>query len=163
MTQTEAQELWKTDLEPTAIQILTESEPLSFAAHAAAYSATFNFITRVKTDGRGRVADSSDLYAQVKLFFTQYTSGIAAAAPTEDGTLPEYYDSEWDRFSRGARGVERLLHYLNRRSVGAERSEGRKTIRNVRDDISRFVARLMARSSRSIVGKRRCSKPSALA
>ncbi|KAF8172943.1 hypothetical protein K438DRAFT_1772375 [Mycena galopus ATCC 62051] len=134
-TLNETQALWNTDIEPTMLQILTESEPLTFAAHAATYSVVSKFVSNGKRDGRGGVGDSCpDLYAQVELFFTQYTSKIAAlqAAPQDDGALPEYYDFEWDRFGRGARVVDRLLDCLNRYYVG--RVKGRKTVRKLTFD-----------------------------
>ncbi|KAJ7677544.1 Cullin repeat-like-containing domain protein [Mycena rosella] len=135
MAQGEAQEVWETDLKPNIIQILTGSEPLTYATYSTVYSTGLNFILK----GKGkRKIDNNDnckyLYAQVEPFFAEYTGSICAAAPSNDSALPAYYDVEWDRFSGGTSIVDRLLDYLNKHYVSRLRAEGKtglQTIRNV--------------------------------
>ncbi|KAJ6574573.1 hypothetical protein B0H19DRAFT_1371570 [Mycena capillaripes] len=147
----DAQELWKTDLEPRITQILTGSEPLTYAAHSAVYSAGYNFILKGKGKGQNNNNDNCKyLYAQVQSFFAEYTQRIREvrtlrgfhilltyrdplqAAPNDGSELPAYYDAEWDRFSRGVGIVDRLLDYLNKHHVNRLRAEGQTTALTVR-------------------------------
>jgi hypothetical protein len=48
MAQGEAQEVWETDLKPNIIQILTGSEPLTYATYSEVYSTGLNFILKGK-------------------------------------------------------------------------------------------------------------------
>ncbi|KAJ7919263.1 Cullin repeat-like-containing domain protein [Mycena leptocephala] len=134
MAQGEAQEVWETDLKPNIIQILTGSEPLTYATYSEVYSAGLNFILK----GKGkRKIDNNDnckyLYAQVEPFFAEYAGNIRAAAPSNDSALPAYYDAEWDRFSRCAGIIDRLLDYLNKHYVNRLRAEGKTGFPTVRD------------------------------
>ncbi|KAF7349851.1 CULLIN-2 domain-containing protein [Mycena venus] len=129
MAGSEAQDLWNTKLEPPVLQILTGSEPITYATHTAVYSAGYNYILA----GKGNNNNCRDLYASVKLFFSDYTQRISAKASSDDSSLPAYYDAEWDRFSRGVEIVNRLLDYLNRHYVNRERDEGKKAIITVRN------------------------------
>ncbi|KAJ7087006.1 hypothetical protein C8R44DRAFT_820560 [Mycena epipterygia] len=134
MAQGDAQELWETDLEPNIIQILTGSEPLTYATYSAVYSTGLNFIMKGK--GKRKIHNNDHckyLYAQVEPFFAKYTERIRAAAPSNDSALTAYYDAEWDHFSDGAGIVGRLLDYLNKHYVGRLRAEGKTglTVRNV--------------------------------
>jgi len=130
----DAQELWKTDLEPRITQILTGSEPVTYATHSAVYSAGYTFITMGKGKGKHDNNDNCKyLYAQVQPFFTEYTRRIREAAPSDNPALPSYYDAEWDRFSRGVGIVDRLLDYLNKHYVNRLRAEGQTTVLTVRN------------------------------
>ncbi|KAJ7195997.1 Cullin repeat-like-containing domain protein [Mycena haematopus] len=133
MVDTGAQEFWKTDLEPTVLIILTESERVSFGRHSAAYTAAYNYLWEGRKETNKHDKKSKDFYAQVQLFFEQYTRRIGTAAPSDDSALPGYYDTAWDRFCRGVRAVDRLLNYLNKDYVNRCRDEGHKDIVTVRN------------------------------
>ncbi|KAK7056089.1 CULLIN-2 domain-containing protein [Favolaschia claudopus] len=128
-----AEELWRTDLEPTVAGILTGNEPLTFAAHAAVYSKIFNYVAEGKAKGSSEESQAQ-IYTQVQTFLDEHTKRIASAAPTsDDGELATYYDTEWDRFSSGAAVLHRLLNYLNRHYVFRKRAEGHLNIVTIRN------------------------------
>ncbi|KAJ6574579.1 hypothetical protein B0H19DRAFT_605214 [Mycena capillaripes] len=130
----DAQELWKTDLEPRITQILTGNEPLTYATHSAVYSAGYDLILKGKGKGQNNNNNNCKyLYAQVQSFFAEYTQRIRGAAPSDGSALSAYYDAEWDRFSRGVGIVDRLLDYLNKHYVNRLRAEGQTTVLTVRN------------------------------
>ncbi|KAJ7861379.1 hypothetical protein B0H14DRAFT_2742071 [Mycena olivaceomarginata] len=123
-----AEEAWKTDFEPTMIQVLAGSPPITFETHSAVYSAAHNYVSSSRS--KPGVNPCPDLYAQVKLFFAQYTERIGAAAPDDDATNGIV-------FSRGVKVVDRLLEPLNKNFVNRARDTGPKdllTIRNLAFD-----------------------------
>ncbi|KAJ7798718.1 hypothetical protein B0H14DRAFT_2906021 [Mycena olivaceomarginata] len=126
-----AEEAWKTDFEPTMIQVLAGSPPITFETHSAVYSAAHNYVSSSRS--KPGVNPCPDLYGQVKLFFAQYTERIGAAAPDDDAIVPAYYDAEWDRFSRGVKVVDRLLEPLNKHFVNRARDTGTKDLLTVRN------------------------------
>ncbi|KAK6987490.1 CULLIN-2 domain-containing protein [Favolaschia claudopus] len=128
-----AEELWRTDLEPTVNGILTGNEPLTFAAHAAVYSKIFNYVAEGKAKGTSE-ASQAQIYTQVQNFLDEHTKRISAAAPTsDDGELASYYDTEWDHFSSGTAVLNRLLNYLNRHYVLRKRAEGHLNVVTIRN------------------------------
>ncbi|KAJ6460800.1 hypothetical protein C8R47DRAFT_1327560 [Mycena vitilis] len=56
---------------------------------------------------------------------------VKEAAPEDDIGLLEYYDAEWDCFSRGAAAVNRVFVYLNRYFVKVQHNDGRKNVETI--------------------------------
>ncbi|KAJ7473725.1 Cullin repeat-like-containing domain protein [Mycena galericulata] len=128
-TRTNIPQLWDNVLRPGVTLILRGEEPLTHERHAAMYSAIANACLEI--DQNGDMRTSRELYAQIASFYPEYTTQILAAAPDDDTRILEYYDAEWDRFSRGAAIVGRLFDFLNRHWINRERQEGRKNILTV--------------------------------
>ncbi|KAJ6459707.1 Cullin repeat-like-containing domain protein [Mycena vitilis] len=120
-------DVWNAVLEPGVTQILRGTEPLTYETHGKLYSAVFECCNRTKPP----INHSRELYSHVLSFYTEYTLKITAAAPEDDIGLLEYYDAQWDCFSRGAAIVNRLFHYLNRHFVSGQRDEGRTNVETV--------------------------------
>ncbi|KAJ6588622.1 Cullin repeat-like-containing domain protein [Mycena capillaripes] len=121
-------DVWKTTLEPGITQILRGSEPLTFEASAAIYSAVYDCCTRTNPP---TLDHCRELYSCVPAFYAEYTAHIIAAPPEDDASLLEYYDTQWDRFSRGAEVVDRLFTYLNIHFVVPQRNAENKNVETV--------------------------------
>ncbi|KAJ7784859.1 hypothetical protein DFH07DRAFT_1054417 [Mycena maculata] len=121
-------DVWKDRLEPGLTLILCGEEPLNYAAHAALYGTIYDCCTRAfpATSQHCR-----ELYSQITPFYAAYTAQIRAAAPDDDNRVPNYYDAQWDQFSRRAVVIDRLFTYLNTHFVGSQRQEGGYNIETV--------------------------------
>ncbi|KAJ7926150.1 hypothetical protein B0H13DRAFT_2564595 [Mycena leptocephala] len=74
------------------------------------------------------------LHSHVCAFYAEYTAQIHAATPDDDTLIPDYYNFQWDQFSRGATVVDRWFAHLNRywvKQMQNEKRRGVKTVRNV--------------------------------
>ncbi|KAJ7347523.1 hypothetical protein DFH08DRAFT_161511 [Mycena albidolilacea] len=118
------QDVWTNDVEPTTLQALAGSKPVSMKARTTAYTAVWNYIMTKNAAG---------LYAQSQTFFAEYTMRVATAAPSDDSALPEYYDAEWDRFVPGVKLANRILDLIHKRYVKREPSECHGDILTVRN------------------------------
>ncbi|KAJ7473729.1 Cullin repeat-like-containing domain protein [Mycena galericulata] len=124
LSQTTIPELWENLLRPGVTLILRGEEPLTHERHATMYSAIVDACTK-------SIPAGGELHAKIVSFYLEYTTQILAAVPEDDTVILEYYDTEWDRFSRGAAIVGRLFDFLNRHWVKRERDEGKKNILTV--------------------------------
>ncbi|KAJ7640710.1 Cullin repeat-like-containing domain protein [Mycena polygramma] len=120
-------DVWNAVLEPGVTQILHGTEPLTYKTHQKLYGAVYECCNRTKP----AINHCRELYSHVLSFYTEYTLKITAAAPEDDTGLLEYYDAQWDCFSRGAAIVNRLFDYLNRHFVSGQRDEGRTNVETV--------------------------------
>ncbi|KAJ7199083.1 hypothetical protein B0H12DRAFT_1244718 [Mycena haematopus] len=128
-THTTISHLWTTQLEPALTQILDTGGPLplgSAMSWTVLYSEIYGCCTRA---ARHR----AELYAKLAPFYQAYTARIYADAPPADdddtvnALLVDFYNTQWDRFHRGATRVDELFTYLNRhfvRAAAAKRTDG---------------------------------------
>ncbi|KAJ7224973.1 Cullin repeat-like-containing domain protein [Mycena haematopus] len=120
---TDIQQIWKRLLEPNITDLLRNEESLTNETHARIYTTIYNV---VMMDHGGQ-----QLHSHLSAFYAAYTMGIYKATPQDNSILPNYYDSEWARFCRGAAIVDRLFNYLNRDWVELQRDEGRRDVQTV--------------------------------
>ncbi|KAK7056045.1 CULLIN-2 domain-containing protein [Favolaschia claudopus] len=123
-----AQEIWNSEIVPKIVQVLSSSTPLTFAEHSAAYTAVYRCVTDARAHETCR-----ELHTLTGNFFAEHTKSIVTGAPGNDAELTAYYDTEWDRFSKGVKVVDRLMNQLNRHYVRRVRDEGNKGIFTVRN------------------------------
>ncbi|KAF7336144.1 Cullin-domain-containing protein [Mycena venus] len=121
-------QIWKTQLEPEMTHILRDDKPLTYESHAALSAAIFNC-----TKGDPQMHNSKELHSLVSAFYAAYTAEICADSPDDDTLIVDYYDAQWDRFSRGAVIVDHLFDIMNRHWVDRERQEGRKDVQTIRN------------------------------
>ncbi|KAJ7477702.1 hypothetical protein FB451DRAFT_1243016 [Mycena latifolia] len=115
-TRNRIQVLWKTEIEPP-IGMLLDGSDLSFAEFTALYTAAYNWATAAHQLAQDPLSRYTELRAHVSRFLAAYTARIAAAARGDNAMVAEYYDAQWDHFSRGARFANRALSYFNRYCV----------------------------------------------
>lgn len=74
----------------------------------------YNIVLLVGTSSTSGHGDGSwDLYSQVSAFFAERTARIYSATPDDDALVLDYYDSEWDLFSRGMQPINAVFMYFN--------------------------------------------------
>ncbi|KAJ7307704.1 hypothetical protein DFH08DRAFT_824231 [Mycena albidolilacea] len=105
----EAKAIWQNQLQPKMIHMLRGSS--ATVSFEETFAEVYKIIHLV---GMRRVDDSWNLYSQVSAFFAERTAQIYSAAPDDDALVLDYYDSEWDLFSRGIRSINVVFTYFNR-------------------------------------------------
>ncbi|KAK7058160.1 Cullin-domain-containing protein [Favolaschia claudopus] len=127
------QQIWHTQLAPIVTSLMQTEHCLSTSDHSAVYTAIYNTIMMDPEHG------GQYLHDQLSAFYTAYTLRVyeagqsynAPGAPKDNRSILDYYDTEWDWFSRRVAVVDRLFNYLNRDWVKVQQYEGRRDIKTV--------------------------------
>jgi hypothetical protein len=116
------------------ILILRNEEQLTHTAHMVMYSTIYNIMTEIE-GSRQDAWDSTGtaLHSQVSAFYAEYTAQIQAATPDDNALIPDYYNFQWDQFSRGTPVVDRWFAHLNRYWIKRMRDTGRTDVNTVRN------------------------------
>ncbi|KAF8337679.1 Cullin, partial [Amanita rubescens] len=96
--------------------MLKPQQGLSFTAYTNLYTAVYNYCTSSKT-----------LPPRHKHFKPM----IKASQTLQGVDLLRYYAEQWDRYTNGAKCLNRIFAFLNRYWIRRERDEGRKTVYTV--------------------------------
>ncbi|KAJ7766563.1 Cullin repeat-like-containing domain protein, partial [Mycena maculata] len=126
----EVQDLWLTKLEPgLTLMLIGEDETPHATNTLGMYVAIYNLCT-----SEGGMHKAKELHSHVSKLFAGYTTRIytrTKAAPKDQTLLVDYYDTQWDKFSRGAGAIDQLFAYLNTHYVGSKRAEGPTEVETV--------------------------------
>ncbi|EJT47779.1 ubiquitin-protein ligase [Trichosporon asahii var. asahii CBS 8904] len=78
--------------------------------------------------GAGASLQGAELYKKLSQFLAEHCKSMRELNDLE---LLKYYARQWDRYTMGARYVNKLFNYLNKHWVKREKDEGRKDVYTV--------------------------------
>ncbi|KAF7358134.1 CULLIN-2 domain-containing protein [Mycena venus] len=120
---------------------------VSYSEHMALYTVVLNYCTASKlrrmdvtlADHAGAIDDpiertgpnvyAADLYNNLIRYLVQHLKNLREKADSlQDEELLRYYAGEWERYSTGAKHIDRAFAFVNRQWIKRERDEGRKGV-----------------------------------
>ncbi|KAF7358131.1 CULLIN-2 domain-containing protein [Mycena venus] len=149
MVSSESMPAWSADLasiwsflENGIDNIMSTGKPsASYAKHMSLYTVVLNYCTSSKLEGTsanhaGGIANrtgaqmmGADLYNNLIRYFVQHLKNLREKSYSlQDEDLLQYYAGEWERYSAGAKYIDRVFVTLNRHWIKRERDEGRKGV-----------------------------------
>lgn len=114
--------------------MVSQTEEVSHKDYALLFTAMYNYCAGVgfsarpneRPGGAGVQMLGRDMYLRIVAYLENRVQTIyAGAEELEDEPLLQYYRKQWDRYTDGAKYVNHLCSYLNRRWVSYEKDNGR--------------------------------------
>ncbi|KAJ7735682.1 hypothetical protein B0H14DRAFT_3898638 [Mycena olivaceomarginata] len=103
-----AKAIWQNQLEPKMIHMLRESS--TTVDFRETHREVYDIVLLVGTSSTSGHGDGSwDLYSQVSAFFAEHAARIYSATQDDDALVLDYYDSEWDLFSRSMQPINAVF------------------------------------------------------
>ncbi|EPQ61115.1 hypothetical protein GLOTRDRAFT_124844 [Gloeophyllum trabeum ATCC 11539] len=133
---------------------LTKAPAIDPAYHMGVHTAVYNYFTNKSTEaqynpppargdkGKGTSAVSGmDLYHQLDDYFGATAREVLLGTPHDDSTLVHYLIPCFNRYSAGAKSINRLLNYVNRHYVKRAVDEDRGWLRlnDVLDAVAKTI------------------------
>ncbi|WVF68727.1 hypothetical protein IAT40_003499 [Kwoniella sp. CBS 6097] len=113
---------------------------MSYSYYILLFTTVYDFCTQpgktgsaaFSTSRGGASLQGADLYRSLHNWLSEHCKDMREESEKlSDLDLLKYYATQWDRFTTGARYVNKLFNYLNKHWVKREKDEGRKEVYTV--------------------------------
>ncbi|WVR06630.1 hypothetical protein IAU60_003662 [Kwoniella sp. DSM 27419] len=113
---------------------------MSYSYYMLLFTAVYDFCTQpgktgatsFSTSRGGASLQGADLYRSLHTWLSEHCREMREESEKlSDLELLKYYAQQWDRYTTGARYVNKLFNYLNKHWVKREKDEGRKEVYTV--------------------------------